>query len=165
VRDLSQLLHPSTLDDFGLPATLTAHLRSFSLRTGIDAQLIETLEVRLPPTVEVCAYRIVQEALTNVARHSGATACTVWLSTAAGVLHVRIEDNGRGLPPADDETGGAPRGLGLIGMRERAQTLGGTFAIESIRGEGTRVLVTLPLGSAEIAHEETLVPAVDRLAG
>lgn len=71
VRDLSQLLHPSMLDDFGLPATLTAYLRSFSQRTGIRAQLAETIDDRLPAAVEVAVYRIVQEALSNVARQIG----------------------------------------------------------------------------------------------
>jgi signal transduction histidine kinase len=144
VRDLSQLLHPSTLDDFGLPATLTAYLRSFSQRTGIRAQLMETLESRLPPEVETCAYRIVQEALNNIARHSDARSCTVWLSIVSRTLHLRIEDDGKGLVTVEPGTG-ADRGLGLIGMRERAQTLGGAFHIETGRGEGTRLLVTVPL--------------------
>ena len=145
VRDLSQLLHPSMLDDFGLPATLTAHLRRFSQRTGIDVQLVETLEARLPPAVEVCVYRLVQEALNNVALHSGATVCTVWLHAAEDVLRLRIEDNGHGLSAPSEPAAITARGLGIIGMRERAQTLGGTFGIESDVGEGTRVIVTLPL--------------------
>ena len=67
VRDLSQLLHPSMLDDFGLPTTLTTYLRSFSQRTGIRAQLAETIDDRLVPAIEVCVYRIVQEAFNNIA--------------------------------------------------------------------------------------------------
>jgi signal transduction histidine kinase len=67
VRDMSQLLHPSALDDFGLPATLTTYLRNFSHRTGIRAQLAETMDARLAPEIEVCVYRIVQ-ALNNIAR-------------------------------------------------------------------------------------------------
>ncbi len=143
VRDLSQLLHPSTLDDFGLPATLTSYLRSFSQRTGIRAQLAESIDDRLAPAVEVCVYRIVQEALSNVARHSGATACTVALSAGPATLQLIIEDNGHGLPK-DAETRSVQHGLGLIGMRERAQSLGGTFLIANGAGGGTRVTVTLP---------------------
>lgn len=147
VRDMSQLLHPSALDDFGLPATLTAYLRNFSHRTGIRAQLAETLEARLAPDIEVCVYRIVQEALSNVARHSGATACTVSLNSGGGVLRLVIEDNGRGVDPgALRPTRGG--GLGLIGMRERAQALGGTFTIRQRDGGGTIVAVTLPFGGA-----------------
>src|SRR6188508_2713141 len=96
VRDLSQLLHPSALDDFGLPATLTTYLRSFSQRTGIRAQLAETIDDRFTSDVEVAVYRIVQEALNNVARHSNASACTVALSVTDHVLHLTIEDNGGG---------------------------------------------------------------------
>jgi signal transduction histidine kinase len=143
VRDLSQLLHPSMLDDFGLPATVTAYLRNFSQRTGIRAQLAETIDDRLSPAAEVCVYRIVQEALSNVGQHSGATACTVSLSAGVATLQLVIEDNGRGLGAAV-ATLSARRGLGLVGMRERAQTLGGTFVIGNRAGGGTRIAVTLP---------------------
>jgi signal transduction histidine kinase len=151
VRDLSQLLHPSMLDDFGLPESLRAHLRSFSKRTGIRAQLThERMDDRLPPELEVCVYRIVQEALTNVARHSGASACTVSLIRRDGLLHLTVEDDGKGIstmPRAPD----AGRGLGLIGMRERAQALSGSFEIENRREGGTRVIIRLPAPLAEPA--------------
>ncbi|PYR67315.1 MAG: hypothetical protein DMF88_13165 [Acidobacteria bacterium] len=147
VRDMSQLLHPSALDDFGLPATLTAYLRNFAHRTGIRAQLAETMETRLAPDIEMCVYRIVQEALSNIARHSGATACTVSLNSGGGMLRLIIEDNGRGVGlPANRLSSG--RGLGLIGMRERAQALGGTFNIKPRDGGGTIVMVALPLEAA-----------------
>jgi signal transduction histidine kinase len=147
VRDMSQLLHPSALDDFGLPATLTAYLRNFSHRTGVRAQLAETMETRLAPDIEVCVYRIVQEALSNVARHSGATACTVSLNSGGGMLRLVIEDNGRGVGSVAKRLASGP-GLGLIGMRERAQALGGTFTVKEREGGGTIVAVTLPLDSA-----------------
>ena len=154
VRDLSQLLHPSTLDDFGLPATLTAYLRSFSQRTGIRSQLAETIDERLEPAVEVCVYRIVQEALSNVARHSGATACTVALNAGDATLRLVIEDNGNGLPK-DADARSIEHGLGLIGMRERAHSLGGTFTVSNREGGGTRIDVTLPSqGRLEIEHTE-----------
>lgn len=146
VRDLSQLLHPSTLDDFGLPATLAAYLRNFSSRTGIRAQLAETIDERLAPAVETAVYRIVQEALSNVAQHSGATACTVSLNEGADVLNLVIEDNGEGLEKTFDPT---RRGLGLIGMRERAQALGGTFSAVTRPGGGAQLSVTLPLTRAQ----------------
>jgi signal transduction histidine kinase len=163
VRDMSQLLHPSALDDFGLPATLTAYLRNFSHRTGIRAHLAETLDARLAPDIEVCVYRIVQEALSNVARHSGATACTVSLNSGGGVLRLVIEDNGRGVDPAAlrPTSGG---GLGLIGMRERAQALGGTFTIRQREGGGTILAVTLPFGGAN-AGTEAAQDAAMRRAG
>jgi signal transduction histidine kinase len=144
VRDMSQLLHPSMLDDFGLPEAVNAHLRSFSKRTGIRTQLThERMDERLSPEIEVCVYRIVQEALTNVARHSGASSCTVSLVRREGMLQLAIEDDGRGIDAAARGTD-ARRRLGLIGMRERAQALSGTFVIENRAEGGTRVVVRLP---------------------
>ena len=143
VRDLSQLLHPSTLDDFGLPETLRSYLHSFSKRTGIRTQLVQHgMESRLPAAVEVCVYRITQEALTNVARHSGARNVVLTVAHRANGLSLTIDDDGRGVSGIG--AGSAGHGLGVIGMRERAQTLGGTFALESRHGGGTRVAVTLP---------------------
>jgi signal transduction histidine kinase len=142
VRDMSQLLHPSALDDFGLPATLTVYLRHFSHRTGIRAQLAETMDTRLAPAIELCVYRIVQEALNNVAQHSSASSCTVSLNAGNDMLRLVVEDNGCG-PGGGRFAHG--RGLGLIGMRERAQALGGTFAIGEREGGGTFLAVTLPL--------------------
>ena len=150
VRDLSQLLHPSMLDDFGLPEALRAHLRSFSSRTGIRAQLThERMDDRLPPELEVCVYRIVQEALTNVARHSGASSCTVSLVRRDGFLHLAVEDDGKGIAGNVPRAVDARRGLGLIGMRERAQALSGTFHIENRREGGARVVVRLPAPASD----------------
>jgi len=147
VRDLSQLLHPSMLDDFGLPETLAAYLRNFSKRTGIRAHFSQAgSDDRMPPDVEVCLYRIVQEALTNVARHSGALSCAVSLRRLDGQVELVVEDSGRGMAAA---SGGADarRGLGLMGMRERAQSLSGRFSIDNRPEGGTRVVVTLPVGA------------------
>jgi len=165
VRDLSQLLHPSMLDDFGLPETLRTHLRSFSTRTGIRAQLThERMTDRLPPALEVCVYRIVQEALTNVARHSGASSCTVSLIRRDGFVHLTIEDDGRGFNNAVIRTADERRGLGLIGMRERAQAQAGTFRIENRREGGTRVIVRLPAPAESHVTVESPAKA-EQLAG
>jgi signal transduction histidine kinase len=146
VRDLSQLLHPSMLDDFGLPETLAAYLRSFSKRTGIRAQFShDGGDDRFPPDVEVGLYRIVQEALTNVARHSGAVSCAVSLRRSADVVELIVEDAGRGISVASNGAD-ARRGLGLMGMRERAQALSGRFALTNRPEGGTRIVVTLPVG-------------------
>ncbi|HEY6361645.1 MAG TPA: ATP-binding protein [Vicinamibacterales bacterium] len=161
VRDLSQLLHPSMLDDFGLPEALTAYLRNFSRRTGIRAQLTtERMEDRLPSDIEVCVYRIVQEATTNVARHSGASACTVSLVRRDGTLQLTIGDDGKGIDLKRLPQAAGGRGLGLIAMRERAQALAGGFVIENRAEGGTRLTVRLPVPAA-------VEPAADaaRLAG
>ena len=93
----------------------------------------------------MCAYRTIQEALTNVSRHADATSCRVFVQRLPSSLIVTVEDDGRGFQP-DAHTGGTRRqGLGLIGIRERVATLGGTFRIESGRGAGTRLTIELPL--------------------
>jgi signal transduction histidine kinase len=144
VRDLSQLLHPAILDDFGLPEAITAYARSFSKRTNIRTEVsLSGLEKRLPAGVEVAVYRIMQEALTNVARHSRATWSIITVMRTPDRLYVVIDDDGAGLPAG--EPGVSHRGLGLIGMRERAQSLSGTMAVETRPGGGTRVSVTIPL--------------------
>src|SRR5687768_2437574 len=145
VRDLSQLLHPSMLDDFGLPETLAVYLRNFSKRTGIRAHFShEDRNDRMPPDVEVCLYRIVQEALTNVARHSGALSCSVSLSRGADAVELIVEDAGRGINLASNAAD-VRSGLGLMGMRERAQTLAGRFTLTNRPEGGTRIVVTLPV--------------------
>ena len=160
VRDLSQLLHPSMLDDFGLPETLRAYLRGFSERSGVRTHLtLEGLSNRLPADAEVCVYRIVQEAMTNVARHSGATTCAVTVTREAGRLRLTIEDDGRGIELTAPDQAPASRGLGLIGMRERAQALAGRFVIENRREGGTRIRVTLPVA------DTSDYGAAERLAG
>jgi signal transduction histidine kinase len=157
VRNLSQLLHPSVLDDFGLPETLSAYIRAFSQRSDIRVDLShDGVPRRLPTDVEVCLYRIVQEALTNVARHSEARCARVVLVWRDGVVRAIVEDDGRGLPQ-ETEGVGHTRGLGIIGMRERAQSLGGQFVIMNRAEGGARVVASVPVST---------VPAeAERLAG
>ena len=145
VRDLSQLLHPSTLDDFGLPDTLDTYLKRFTERTGIRAQLLAELPDRLPHDIESSLYRIVQEAMNNIARHSGASACTVTIDTVGSQLLLIVEDNGCGVKASRGH------GLGLIAMRERAQAQGGSFAIEAPASGGTRVVVTMHVRASDPA--------------
>jgi signal transduction histidine kinase len=144
-RDLSQLLHPSMLDDLGLPDTATWYLRGFSRRTGITGELVvERLGNRLDPELESCTYRIIQEALTNVARHAEASRCRVEIAQVHSSLQIRIEDNGKGFDPAVASQPPS-HGLGLVSVRERVAGLGGTLSVESRAGIGTRLLVNLPL--------------------
>jgi signal transduction histidine kinase len=155
VRDLSQLLHPSTLDDFGLPETLRAYLKRFSERTGIRTHLVATLPDRLPSAIEACVYRIIQEAMNNVARHSEASECHVTLGVAAEELQLAIEDNGRGLQSAAGVNG---HGLGLIAMRERAQAQNGSFTIGPRAGGGTHIVVTIAVPVAAYDAEQEIAP-------
>jgi signal transduction histidine kinase len=144
VRNLTKLLHPAALDDLGLPAVIEASLRGLARRHNIRAHLHQVgLNERLPREVELAAYRIIQEALTNVARHAHATECNVRLTQLSDRLLVEVEDNGVGFVDDSDRPIIA-RGLGLVSVRERAARLGGTFNVLSSPGEGTRVIVSLP---------------------
>ncbi|HEX7798366.1 MAG TPA: sensor histidine kinase [Vicinamibacterales bacterium] len=145
VRDLSQLLRPSMLDDFGLPDTLKWQLRKFSDRTNVRTELVQDgLSERLPIDVEVTVYRVIQEALTNVSRHAKATTCRVFVQRLASSVVVTIEDDGVGLPDRANSHA-QQEGSGLVGIRERVSDLGGTFRIEGKTGKGTRLLIELPV--------------------
>jgi len=145
VRDLSHLLHPAMLDDLGLVAAIDSYLIEFGKRHEIAVRFVHTrIQGRHPVEVERAAYRIVQEALANVARHASARRADVTLSADSDSLHVAIEDDGVGFDVADAEQPGRRRGLGLLSIRERAIQLGGTVRVTSRVAAGTRILVDLP---------------------
>jgi signal transduction histidine kinase len=145
VRDLSHLLHPSVLDDLGLVTALDSLVTDFRRRHHVAVEFRHNgHDRRLQPETERAAYRIVQEALTNIARHATATSGTVHLSTHPASLTITIEDNGAGFDVADVERPGKRRGLGLLSIRERVTGLGGTVRIESAPGQGSRIEVALP---------------------
>jgi signal transduction histidine kinase len=144
-------LRPSVLDDLGLASAVRWWVDRHLAPAGITARLeIENLEDRLPPTVEIPVFRAVQEALTNVVRHSGAKTVLIQMSREDGKLSVDVEDDGLGFTPADvatpSETG---QGLGLLGMRERIEILGGSLTLDSSPGEGTHVSFTVPVPKEE----------------
>ena len=137
-------LRPKALDDFGLEAALQSYAEEWSRRSGIPLHLHSSGgSERLPPDVESAIYRIAQEALTNVARHSGATRAALVLERHLGHIHLAVEDDGRGFDP-EPATGHGPR-LGLLGIRERTALVGGTMDVESTPGEGTTLFVRLPI--------------------
>jgi signal transduction histidine kinase len=163
VRDLSQLLHPPMLNDFGLAVTLQAYVHAFSERSGVRAELVlDRMEARVPSDVEVCAYRIVQEALTNVAKHAKATSCRVYLHRLPHSLLVTIEDDGKGIATTNHKEAEV-RGVGLVGVRERVSRAGGTVSIESA-GRGTRLTVELPVRVADSAEENVRDPEQSPMA-
>jgi signal transduction histidine kinase len=163
VRDLSQLLHPPMLNDFGLAVTLQAYVHAFSERSGVGTQLVlDRMEARVPSDVEVCAYRIVQEALTNVAKHAEATSCRVYLHRLPHSLLVTIEDDGRGIATTNGKDAEI-RGVGLVSVRERVSRAGGTVNIESA-GRGTRLTVELPVRIADSASKDVPKPEPSSMA-
>lgn len=141
VRRLALDLRPSVLDHLGLEAALRRYVREFSDRTGIEVDLSFHLSRPLSPELETVIYRVVQEALTNVARHSGSPKAAVGVLEVEGEVRVFVEDEGRGFDLREVGLGHQ----GLVGMRERVELVGGRLLLESAPGEGTRVQVRLPL--------------------
>ena len=142
-RDVDHLvweLRPTALDDLGLPAALSNYVQNWSARSGIGAQLHASslLDDRLEPQTETTLYRIAQEALTNVAKHSRATHVELILERTPEHVLLMVEDDGIGFAP-DGTTGG----FGLLGMQERASLVGASVEIESAVGQGTTILVRM----------------------
>ena len=148
VRDLSQLLHPVILDDFGLDAGLRWLTDGFAQRTSITTDYASTFHGRLTDETETHLFRMAQEALTNVARHSGATRVTIELHRAGGSVRLSIEDNGRGLP----ESAPARPSLGMTGMRARAQEINAQFRIATPGSGGLRIEVDVPVPPVKEEH-------------
>jgi PAS domain S-box-containing protein len=143
VQSISAELRPRMLDDLGLAPALDWLAADFSRRTSISC----AVAAELPPSLvggnaATTLYRVVQEALSNVARHSHARSCAVQLSVVAGEIHLRIEDDGIGITP---EQASAAESYGIIGIHERVEGLGGTLAISGTKDSGSVLLAQIPL--------------------
>lgn len=152
VRVISYLMYPPLLDDVGLGPALRWYARGFSERSGIQVKL-ETEEDlgRYSPEVETTIFRVVQEALTNVYRHSGSRTAIVRLVRDGRTIRVEIHDQGRGLPVrSNSDERNLVWGVGIGGIRERTKQLHGMFQIESTCGCGTTVRVILPLAEEPV---------------
>jgi two-component system, NarL family, sensor histidine kinase UhpB len=148
IRRFARGLRPPALDELGLGPAIESHLRVVSETMGLPVRLeAEPLDHALWPQAELALYRIVQEALSNVVRHAGATRATVRIRRENGFVAVTVEDDGKGFDPAEvlGRDGG---GLGLHGMQERASYLGGRVTVESEPGRGTRVRAEIPMAEA-----------------
>lgn len=147
VRDLSNLLRPSVLDDLGLVAALTALVDDFSMRTRISTTVdLGGATRRLPADIEVVIYRVVQEALTNIAKHAQAQRASVTLTLDARHARLIVEDDGRGMQVAGKTVDTAEPHLGLLGMRERVTTVGGTLNIGTAAHGGLKIDARIPIG-------------------
>lgn len=143
VRRIMQQLRPQTLDELGLKATLEAQAQQFQERTSIDCRFETTADgITLNPERSIALFRIFQEALTNVARHSGASQVHVYLRVSGPDLLLEIQDNGRGISAGEKEKAGH---FGLLGMKERAILLGGDVTISGAPGQGTSVMARVPI--------------------
>jgi signal transduction histidine kinase len=141
-------LRPSVLDDLGLAAAIEWLAEAQLSRQGIAVrcELRDLRDLRLAPDIETAAFRIVQEAITNVSRHAGADTVLIQGSRSDGWITIEIEDDGCGFrPEAVVASAESLRGIGLLGMRERVQLVGGKLVIDSAPGQGTRVALTVPI--------------------
>ncbi len=158
LRRMALRLRPTALDHLGLTPALEQYVQGLSAQRNFNIQLatVGLDEERLPPEMETAFYRIIQEALTNVVRHAEATQVDVLVERRAGDVHIGddgvseivavIEDDGVGFNPTTTDTDAH---LGLVGMRERVEMLGGTLTIESEPGKGTTILVEVPYGTTD----------------
>ena len=149
VRTISHLMHPPLLDEGGLYPALHWYARGFSERSGIAANLqMDEGFGRLPRDTEIAIFRIVQEALTNVHRHSGSHDAIIRVARSDAGVRVEIEDHGKGMPVLSGPAGGkdVQLGVGTAGMRERVAQLRGTFEIKGAPAKGTVVSAILPVG-------------------
>jgi signal transduction histidine kinase len=152
VRNMALLLRPSMLDDLGLATALEWQANQVSRSTGVRIKIVaDALPNELPEEHKVCVFRIVQEALNNVCRHANASSVEITLMAVDGKLSVTIRDDGRGFLNT------RKTGLGLIGMQERVEGLGGSLAVKSEPGKGTGIDVSLPLPQHVTARGLTAV--------
>jgi signal transduction histidine kinase len=142
VHSLSHRLHPFKLEALGLVEAIRALCADMSKQYGLDVEFVtDAMPARLAPDLSLCLFRIAQEGLHNVVKHSGATGAWLHLSASATEISLQIADCGNGFVPADH----VRTGLGLISMRERINFVGGRLAIRSLPGFGTRIGVRAPL--------------------
>jgi signal transduction histidine kinase len=154
LRDLSLRLRPAMLDELGLEPTLRWYTSAFADRTGLEVHLTVTGfdDNRFGFSLETTLYRAVQEALTNVARHAEATTVTVELEKHPHLFDLTIRDDGKGFNSDAFHSPETPKGLGLLGMRERVQSLGGELRIRTFPNDGTTIEIKLPdLGDSDTA--------------
>jgi signal transduction histidine kinase len=141
IRRIAMKLRPGILDDLGIVAALEWHVKEFEKRTGITCGFIPTVaSIDLDADISTALFRIVQEALTNVALHARATSVDLRLHMEAESLILEVEDNGMGI---EEEKILSPSSLGIMGMRERVQRFGGCITLTGSSGTGTKVTVKL----------------------
>src|ERR1700723_4416629 len=158
IRTTSYLLHPPLLDESGLASALGWYIDGLRERSGIDITLAIPEEFgRLPHEVELVVFRLVQECLTNIHRHSGSKSASIEIAREGESVFIEVEDEGRGMSQerlAEIQSHGS--GVGIRGMRERVRQFQGSMQIES-SGSGTRISVTIPIRGAVQSEERSAI--------
>jgi signal transduction histidine kinase len=145
LRRYSHELRPTILDDLGWIPAIRFLAEGVARRTNLPIRIKTTVAGRLPSAIEVALYRVVQEALTNAAKHSKASRISIQARRIGRVLCCSIQDDGTGFDVRAVQSGRGRRGLGLIGMRERMNAIGGTLLIDSAPGRGTKLSIRVPI--------------------
>jgi signal transduction histidine kinase len=149
LRNFSHELRPTMLDDLGLVPALEFLTGKVSQRTDLTVRLDSHLHDRLPANLEIILYRVVQEALANAAKHSKARSVNIHLAQENSAVCCSVRDDGIGFDAAGVHGRTGRRGLGLIGMKERLHLVGGVLQVKSVIGQGTELLISIPL---EVSH-------------
>jgi signal transduction histidine kinase len=144
IRDVMSNLRPHILDDYGLTAAIYWYIEQYTKRTKIPVIFKQReLKKRLLPDIETNLFRITQEALTNIAKYAHASMVTITIRERNGTVNLSIADNGIGFNPENIQQLAEKKGLGLIGMRERAESIGGRLYMNSAVGKGTTISVVV----------------------
>lgn len=152
LRKMIYDLRPTILDDLGLAAAIRWYVKENVEPQGVQVDLaLVGLEQRMPHHIETAVFRIVQEAFSNIVKHAEATRASVEVTVADRQVRLAVQDNGKGFDPGTVPHGSERRGMGLMGMRERAELLGGTWKVSSRQMTGTRVEAVIPV---EAVHDE-----------
>jgi signal transduction histidine kinase len=148
IKDIAKFLRPKELDSLGLISAIKTYINDFQKHTGISCSLQYLLncderDIKFDDTTEIAIFRIIQEALTNIVRHSKANEACVIIENSIGFLRFSIKDNGRGISDSEISESGS---LGLLGMKERAHMIGGEMNIVSAKDNGAVITLSIPLG-------------------
>lgn len=150
IRELIYGLRPLSLDQLGLVGALRQQLERFGRQAGLETSFESSGEVSLDPLTEVTIFRVVQECLSNVQKHSGAGRVEVWLRTLADGVEVGVRDDGRGFDAGDPGSTSITGGMGLQNIRERAELLWARVTVESSEGSGCKVTLRLAYSEVQV---------------
>lgn len=148
IRTIARELRPSILDDLGLLAAIEWQIEEFSKRSGIKCKIISSVKtIDVPKAHSIGVFRIVQESLTNILRHSGANKVILKISEENDITRIEIDDNGCGIKETEIYN---QKSLGLLGMKERALLFGGEFIIKGVKDKGTKIILSIPKITGDI---------------
>lgn len=158
LRQYSHELRPTILDDLGLGPALHFLASAISTRSALPIRISANLKGRLAPAVEIALYRVLQEALNNVVKHARASSVTLDLAQESDSVVCKVQDDGIGFNPVLAQKPGRRTSLGLVSMKERINSIGGTLELISSSGRGSTLIFRVPINSSEVKHAHSHSP-------